>query len=65
MNFKELMKRKGYTQVELADKLGVNQATISCWQNGVRTPRTKQLPDIAKLLGVSVTTLVKSFEQGE
>lgn len=65
MTFKELMKRKGYTQVELADKLGVNQATISGWQNGLRMPRTKQLPDIAKLLGVSVSTLVKSFEQGD
>lgn len=64
MTFKELMKRKGYTQTELAEKLGVKQATISGWQNGLRMPRTKQLPVIAQALGVSVSTLVKSFEQG-
>ena len=65
MTFKELMKRKGYTQAELAEIIGVNQATISGWQNGLRTPRTKQLPLIAKALGVSVNTLVKSFAEGE
>ena len=64
MTFKELMKRKGYTQTELAEKLGVKQATISGWQNGLRMPRTKQLQVIAQALGVSVSTLVKSFEQG-
>ena len=64
MTFKELIKRKGYTQEQLAEKLGVDQSTISGWQNGIRTPRTKQLPLIAQALGVSVSTLLKSFEQG-
>ncbi len=65
MTFKELMKRKGYTQAELAERLGVNQSTVSGWQTGLRTPRTKQLPVIAQTLGVSVTMLVKSFEQNQ
>ena len=64
MTFKELIKRKGFTQTELAVRCGVTQATISYWVQGLNQPRTKQLPVIAQALGVSVSTLVKSFEQG-
>lgn len=64
MTFKELMKRKGYTQEQLAERIGVKQPTISGWVKGLNHPRTKQLPIIAQTLGVSVSTLVKSFEQG-
>lgn len=64
MTFKELMKKKGYTQTELAERIGVKQPTISGWVQGLNQPRTKQLPVIAQALGVSVSTLVKSFEQG-
>lgn len=63
MTFKELMKKKGYTQTELAERIGVKQPTISGWVQGLNQPRTKQLPVIAQALGVSVSTLVKSFER--
>lgn len=63
MTFKELMKKKGYTQTELAERLGVTQSTVSYWATGLNQPRTKQLQAIAQALGVSVSTLVKSFEQ--
>lgn len=59
MTLKELIKAKGYTQTSLADKLGVSQPTVSGWIRGNNKPKTKDLPRIAKALGVSVTKLVK------
>lgn len=63
MNFKELLKKKNVTQDELAVAIGVTQSTISYWSNGVTYPRTRNLTKIAKTLGVSVKTLVESFEE--
>ena len=59
LTLKELIKAKGYTQTSLADKLGVSQPTVSGWIRGNNKPKTKDLPRIAKALGVSVTKLVK------
>lgn len=63
MNFKELLKKKNVTQEELAAAIGVTQSTISYWSNGVTYPRTRNLKKIANTLGVSVKTLVESFEE--
>lgn len=63
MNFKELLKKKNVTQEELAVAIGVRQSTISNWANGVAYPRTRNLKKIANTLGVSVKTLVESFEE--
>ncbi len=62
MTFRELLKKKNVTQEELAVAIGVTQATISYWSIGITQPRTRHLIKIAKVLGVSVKTLVESFE---
>ena len=63
MTFKQLIKKKGLTQRDLAQRLGVSQPAVSSWMHGLYRPRSKQLQPLAKALGVSVSTLVKCFEQ--
>lgn len=63
MTFKELLKKKNVTQEQLALSLGVSQSTISYWANGKTAPRTRDLSRISKALGVSVKSLIASFEQ--
>jgi transcriptional regulator with XRE-family HTH domain len=55
---KALRKRKGMTQVELAEKIGVEQATIQRWEAGKREPDIAALHKIASVLGVSAGSLV-------
>src|SRR5262249_10208834 len=40
----------GLTQQEMAEPLGVDQATIARWENGQRFPRTSLLDAYAELL---------------
>lgn len=53
MRIEELRVAAGMTQGELAAGMGVNQNTISQWEHEVVLPRTRQLPELARLLGVS------------
>lgn len=62
MTFKELLKKKGMTQEQLAKRLKVSQPTISGWINGSAVPKTRDLSSVAKTLGVSVEQLLKCFE---
>ena len=38
---------RGFSQAELAARLGVSQGTISFWENGVETPTFKNLVKLA------------------
>lgn len=60
--FQDIMKTKGFTQTQLAKKLGVTQALISKWVNGEGVPRTTMLPKIAEALGVSIEEIVNCFK---
>lgn len=50
-------KAAGYTQVQLADRLGVSQPTIAVWETGKAYPRTDMLPAIAETLGCTIDAL--------
>lgn len=39
------------SQKELADRLGVSNAAVSTWINGVKTPRMDKVDDMCKLFG--------------
>ena len=54
-----LRKEKGMTQEQLAERLGVNNRSISRWENGNSMPDYAVLPLLAKELGVSVAELVE------
>lgn len=55
---KELRKRQGITQKELAEKLQVSFQTISKWENGINLPDISYLPELAELFGVSTDVLL-------
>lgn len=56
---REARTRQGLTQVELADKLGLSDATnVSRWERGVATPRSTTLEKIADALGVTSVQLL-------
>lgn len=57
MRIKELRKQADLTQTELADSMGVGQNTVSNWENEIILPRTRDLPNLAKLFGVTINDL--------
>lgn len=60
INFRlaELRKRKGMTQQELADVIGVSFQTISKWENGTSLPNITILPVISEYFNVSADQLI-------
>ena len=54
----ELRKKKGLSQEELADKVGVARQTISKWELGETSPDLKQARELSKIFNVSLDELV-------
>ncbi len=54
-----LRKRKGMTQQELADKLGVTNKAISKWETGEAFPDTALLVPLADIFGITVDELLR------
>ena len=54
----EMRKEKGFTQRELASKVGVNEVSMSRYIKGERVPTVPTIVSIAQVLGVSVDYLV-------
>lgn len=64
----ELRKARGWTQLELANKLGMTPSTIYNWERGKFEPRATQLRQLARLFGVSMDEIAmveKKQDQGE
>lgn len=55
---REFRKAKGFTQDELASKLGISQQMIAQYENSRRTPKVESLKKIATALDVSVLSLL-------
>jgi len=53
-----LRKRNGFTQDELAEKLGISAQAISKWENGHTLPETSLLPLLSKLLNTSIDSIL-------
>ena len=53
-----LRKEKGYTQEQLAEKVGVSAQAVSKWENDVSCPDITLLPLLADILGVTVDELL-------
>ena len=50
----ELRKAKGWTQVELAEKLGVSDKAVSKWESEGGFPEITQFPTLSSIFGVSI-----------
>lgn len=55
----ELRKSQG----ELAAELNVSQPVLSQWETGKVTPRTKDLPALAEVLGCSIDDLFREDKE--
>lgn len=56
---KDMRKKAGLTQTELAKKLGIAQSAVSAWENGEKSPRTAKLMEIAAALSCTVDDLLR------
>lgn len=53
-----LRKAKGYSQEELAAKLGISRQAVSKWERGEASPDTDNLILLSKLYGISIDELL-------
>lgn len=61
---RELRKRRGLTQEQLAEGLHVSGAAVSKWENGKCLPDISKIGDLAALLDVSVLEVMKCEMSG-
>ena len=59
---KKYRKELGYAQEEMANRLGVTTPAVNKWENGNSNPDIELLAPIARLLNISLDTLL-SFHQ--
>lgn len=60
MRIRRLRKAAGMTQTQLATKLGLSQNSLSQWETEVVLPRTRDLPQLAEVLGCTIDELFES-----
>ena len=54
----ELRKEKKLTQVQLGEKLGVTDKTVSKWEKGISAPSITILNDLSSILGITTAELL-------
>src|SRR5574344_1803817 len=57
-SIRELRKQCGFTQKNLAEKVGVSIQTVSKWEKGISSRDINLLPAIADALGISINRLI-------
>ncbi len=64
---KQLREEHGLSQVELAEKLGKSQNTISSWETGRTMPRMKDMNALCSLYDCTLETLtgIKQFDAND
>jgi len=59
---KEVRKKKGFTQVTLAEELEVSKGTVAMWETGKRKPDFEMLCRLSELLDVKTDYLLGQSE---
>lgn len=59
-NLKNMRKRKGLTQEELAIRMNVVRQTISKWEKGISVPDAQMLKQLSEIFDTEVSTLLGS-----
>lgn len=62
MSIKLKRKNSNLSQVELAEKIGVKQNTISQWENGLRKPDLCSLKKLSEALNCTIDELIEENE---
>lgn len=55
---KMLREKKGITQAELANQLGITRSGVNAWEMGISTPSTQYIIILAKFFNVSTDYLL-------
>ena len=59
---RRLREERGWTQLEVAYRLGVTPVTIYNWERGRTEPRVSQFRQLARLFGVSMDDITLDGE---
>lgn len=59
----ELRKKKGLSQMELAEALNVSRQSVSLWENGSTTPTVDRLQLLAEFYGITMDELFYPIEE--
>lgn len=57
MEIKKLRLEANLSQKAVADHLGVDRTTVTCWENETSMPRADLLPKLADLFGCTIDAL--------
>lgn len=57
-SLRELRRRNGFSQQDLADLLGVNQTAISQWERGITTPSSRMLLKLSQIFYINPCELL-------
>lgn len=58
-----LRKKNGYSQEQLADRIGISRQTIGKWENGQAIPELSGLIRLSELYGVTIDRIVKNNDE--
>lgn len=61
-NITEFRRSSGYTQKELAEKLGISAQTVSKWEKGISAPDISMLPLLASVFSITVDMLLGCYK---
>lgn len=63
-NLKKARLKRGFSQVQIAEKLGVAKSTYSMYESGKREPNIDTIKKLSLLLDVSIDELFGSKKEG-
>ena len=63
--FTQLRKKAGFSQEELAAKLGISRQAVSKWERAESSPDTDNLIALSRLYGISLDELLLGDEQAK
>ena len=61
-NLVMLRKMNGYSQEQVAGKIGISRQAYAKWENGLTTPDLEKASMLAKVYGISIDSLMESEE---
>ncbi len=61
-NLKRLSYERGKTQQDIAKALGVARSTVTCWFNGIRTPKMDSIDALCKYFGCDREDIMKPYD---
>lgn len=61
--FASLRRKAGYTQMEVSEKIGVDQSAVAKWESGAAYPKVDKLPALAKMYSCTIDELLSCDEK--